>query len=222
MAVGLLWSSPALAEAAESPKDLDAFFRAVTDGRSERVERGLAKHSDWAEAELYLGIRPLYRAAVMGRSEVIRVLIDHGANVDQGTDRGTRPLHAAAQQGHLAIVEMLLSAKAEVSAKDESGQTPLHLACRYKRGRIVSELIRSGADTDWIDSQGRSPLHWAAGLGQLKAVKQLVSEGADINLVDNYGYTPVGLTRTMKRNSFGDIGGFLEAKGGKDLRPKTK
>ena len=43
---------------AQSVGDLDEFFRSVTDGTVEIVREGLRQHPEWANAELFSGIRP--------------------------------------------------------------------------------------------------------------------------------------------------------------------
>ena len=47
----------------------------------------------------------------------------------------------------------------------------------------------------------------------------LVENGAALSPVDKEGYSPLGWARTTKRNSYGDVGGYLESKGGDDIRP---
>lgn len=208
-----------LASAQESV-DLDSFFRAVTDGRAELAAQILRTHPDWVNRELYLGIRPLYRAAVLGRAETVQLLLESGAQVSAPTDRGSHALHAASQNGHLAVVMLLLASKAQVQAQNESGATPLHLAARYKRSKVMRELLKNGADPNIRDKAGRVPLHFAAGLGQVELVQRLVEAGAELDVVDGSGYSPLGWARHNKRNSYGDVGGYLESKGAPDIRPQ--
>lgn len=199
--------------------DLDAFYRAVTDGRGELVGPMLKAHPDWIERELFFGIRPLYRASVLGRSEVAQILMEGGADIAATTARGNQPLHAASQNGHLGIVQMLLARKAPTDMQNQDGSTPLHLAVRQKRLKVIKELLRNGADTNVADKNGRTPLHLAAWLGRLDLVQLLVDSGAELSPLDKAGYSPLGWTRTAKRNSYGDVGGYLESKGAKDVRP---
>ena len=202
--------------------DVDAFYRAVTDGSQEVVAPLLKAHPDWVDRELFFGIRPLYRASVLGRADIAQMLIEAGADVGARTDRGNQPLHAAAQNGYLSVVEILLSHKAPTDQANENGMTALHIAALYKRDRVLKELLRNGADPNIVDKRGRTPLHLAAGLGRLDLVQPLVESGASLSVVDKAGYSPLGWARTAKRNSYGDVGGYLEAKGAKDIRPPEK
>lgn len=215
----LLFVASLQAAWAQSDPDLDLFFRAVTDGRERVVSDLLVTHPDWVERELFLGIKPLYRASVLGRPAVVQVLLENGAKVNESTDRNTSALHAASQNGHQAVVGLLLAYKADPTAFDQDRDTPLHLAVRNKHLKVVSDLLQAGADPNVTNREGRTPLHEAAGLGRLDLVQALVEGGAQLDPVDSYGYTPLGWARTAKRNSFGDVGGYLEAKGATDRRP---
>lgn len=206
---------------AEPNQDLDLFFRAVTDGREQVVTRLLKDHPEWVEREFFLGIRPLYRASVLGRSAVVQVLLENGAKANDLTDRQTSSLHAASRNGHLAVVGMLLAYKADPAAVDQDRDTPLHLAARHKHLKVASELLKGGADPNAVNTLGRTPLHEAAGLGQFELVRVLVEGGAGLDPVDAAGYTPLGWARTAKRNSYGDVGGYLESRGASDVRPAT-
>lgn len=200
--------------------DLDEFFRSVTDGRLEIVREGLTRHPEWANAELFLGIRPVYRASVLGRQEVVELLLQSGADVHATTDRGTHALHAAAQQGHDGIAQLLLSAEAPVDVSNDNGQTPLLLAVRSNRLSTVQLLMAHGADLAWSDKSGRTALHYAAGLGRLEIVRLLVDNGVDPDPVDREGFTPLGLARTWKRNDFEAVDQLLTRRGASDLRPE--
>ena len=56
-----------------------------------------------------------------GRVEVVRVLIEHGADINVGTNRGSTPSHVAAR-GSVEIVRVLLKHGATVDAEDNEGQ----------------------------------------------------------------------------------------------------
>ena len=66
-------------------------------------------------------------AAQNGHLEVVRFLVESGANKDQGTtDDGVTPLYIAAQNGHLEVVRFLVESGAN---KDQgNGATPLFIA----------------------------------------------------------------------------------------------
>ncbi len=206
---------------AQSVGDLDGFFRSVTDGRVTVVKEGLRQHPEWANAELFSGIRPVYRATVLNREEIVVELIAAGADVSAKTDRGTTALHAAAQNGNEKIFDRLLAAGAKPDEANHAGQTPLQLAVRYNHPQLVRKLLEQGVDPNKADAIGRTPLHYGAGMGLLEPVRLLLGKSADLNAVDSEGFTPLGWCRTLRRNDFESVSQLLQAQSAPDLRPES-
>ena len=101
----------------------------------------------------------------MCRGEVVRLLVESGANKDQGkTGDGMTPLHIAAEQGHLEVVRFLVESGAN---KDQGttdyGTTPLCMAAHNGHLDVVRFLVESGANKDQGQTDiGARPLHIAA------------------------------------------------------------
>ena len=72
------------------------------------------------------------RYSVQNQNEVVKVLLDAGADLEARTDFGETPLHVAVRlaviRGTPEVVKMLLDAGANLEARSELGFTPLHLA----------------------------------------------------------------------------------------------
>src|SRR4029078_8045428 len=75
--------------------------------------------------ERVMGDYPLNVAAVFGPVEMVTLLLDAGANLEQPSRDGLRPLHNAAISGHAEIVALLIHMVAAVDAKDKKGRSPL-------------------------------------------------------------------------------------------------
>ena len=71
---------------------------------------------------------PLHFAAYRGCEEVVRTLLEHGANKDQTDNDGDTPLHLAADWGHAEVVRILLQYGADKDQTSNDGDTPLQLA----------------------------------------------------------------------------------------------
>ncbi|MBH16459.1 MAG: hypothetical protein CME30_04160 [Gemmatimonadetes bacterium] len=147
---------------------------------------------------------PLVEATRAADAEVVRKLIEDGADVNQATGDGMTPLHIAAQSGHLRIVELLLGAQAEVDPETRIGShTPLHLASGQAQDVVVKKLLEAGADVDAATSTSSvTALHLAAQVvGGAESVKILLANGADPNVREtSSGQTPLMFAAAKNRS----------------------
>ncbi|KAJ1487137.1 ankyrin repeat-containing domain protein [Baffinella frigidus] len=86
------------------------------------------------------GWTPLHRAAITGRENIVRVLLDHGADVACKDYGDGTPLHGAAEHNFDGVVTMLLDAGADV-AKGIQGSTP--------EDQATSELVKALLRERW-------------------------------------------------------------------------
>ena len=75
-----------------------------------------------------LGCTPLYTASDKGHLEIVRLLVDAGADKDKVTKSGLTPLYVASQRGHLEVVRLLVNAGADKDKATKSRLTPLYIA----------------------------------------------------------------------------------------------
>jgi ankyrin repeat protein len=80
------------------------------------------------------GNSPLSAAVYQDRRDVVKLLIDRGADLNQGDNAGWRPIHLAAANGRLKTARMLLEAGASTNVRTEEAaglrsakKTPLEL-----------------------------------------------------------------------------------------------
>jgi len=74
------------------------------------------------------------------RQQVVRVLLENGADPNSPNAVGYTPLHRAAQEGHLEEVRLLLAYGADPLAKDHSGETVLEMATRHGHAAMAQLL----------------------------------------------------------------------------------
>ena len=87
------------------------------------IRQHIAAGSDLNEKEPAVGSTPLISAAVFGKTEVARALIEAGADVNLKNNEGSTPLHSAAFLCRLEIVEMLLENGADKTLLNNYGST---------------------------------------------------------------------------------------------------
>jgi len=135
---------------------------------------------------------PLHRASGNGRAEVVRILLEHGADPIAQSKRGWAPLHRASDRGHVEVVRLLIGFGAGVSARDDQGWTPLHWASDRGHADVACVLLEHGADATARDEQGWTPLHRASDQGHAELARVLLERGgAEVTARDKYGWTPL-------------------------------
>ncbi|RYP47367.1 hypothetical protein DL769_011319 [Monosporascus sp. CRB-8-3] len=84
---------------------------------------------------------PLHHAAVVGNIAAVRLLLDHGAEVDPTDGQGWTPLHKAVRYGHKEVVEVLLDRGADASARTtKTGLSAPALALEGRNQEILQLL----------------------------------------------------------------------------------
>ena len=123
-------------------------------------------------------------AARHGQTELVRALLEQGADVNAAQGDGMTALHWAAERGHAELAALLIAASGNVEATTRIGHyTPLHLGSRGGHSRIVSTLLEAGADPHAVTTtSGVTPLHLAAAAtAGGRTVAALLEYGADPN-----------------------------------------
>ena len=146
---------------------------------------GQARHKD--------GKTALHLAAESGHLDIVKLLLDCGANVNSRGNFDRAALHLAAESGHLDIVKLLLDCGANVNSRGNFDRTALHLAAESGHLDVVQLLLERGADIDIRAKNGRTALYFAAKSGHLDITKLLLERGADINIRAKSGRTALHL-----------------------------
>ena len=97
-------------------------------------------------AAVYDGLTALHLAAMKGHPEVVKLLLEEGADKD-----------AATVEGHITV----------------GGQKALHLAAEHGCTEVVKLLLEAGADKDAVDLQGKTALDLAIETRHLEVVRLL-------------------------------------------------
>jgi ankyrin repeat protein len=148
------------------------------------------------EVRDHFGFTTLMRAAGRGQARVVRVLLEHGAEVNAKSDPGPdgapallrTPLMLAAMSGDLRTLFLLLRAGADPLAIDRHGYTALHWAAyRAAPSAVIQTLLAQKVPVDARDASERTPLMLAAWQNALPAAEVLVVHRAQVNARDQEG-----------------------------------
>jgi ankyrin repeat protein len=134
---------------------------------------------------------PLHFAAEYGHVEVVKILLEKGANIGAQNQNGYTPLHFAAEYGHVEVVKILLEKGANIEAQNQNAYTTLHFAAEKGNFAVIKILLEKVADIEAKSQNGYTPLHLAAGDGNVEVVKILLEKGANIEAQNLYAYTPL-------------------------------
>eukprot|EP00668_Euglena_longa_P001130 GGOE01001348.1.p1 GENE.GGOE01001348.1~~GGOE01001348.1.p1 ORF type:complete len:602 (+),score=149.54 GGOE01001348.1:92-1897(+) len=129
------------------------------------------------------GYPPLYVAAMNGHRELVELLIQHKADVNEVCCDQSHALLAASQEGHIECVELLVAARADLNLpRDTDGATALYVASESNHLHVVQVLVEASATLDVATTEdGSTPLIVAAQSGHLEVLERLLCAGADAN-----------------------------------------
>ena len=96
---------------------------AVVTGNLEAIRQHIAAGSNINEKDPFGGSSPLISAAVFGKTEIARVLIEAGADINFQNNEGSTALHSAAFFCRPEIVKMLLAKGADKAIKNKYNAT---------------------------------------------------------------------------------------------------
>ena len=165
-------------------------MRATRRADIKRLRSIFARQPKSREATGHMGRRPLHVAVEAGQIDLVRFLIECGANVNGTRERGDTPLFWAPDD---RIAATLIQGGASLHAKDFAGREPIHWAAQFARPDVIRLLLEHGCDVNVCDAKGHTPLHWATGATAfirvcdmtdpkaLDCVQLLVERGADVN-----------------------------------------
>jgi ankyrin repeat protein len=105
------------------------------------IERGSSPDQKDSKGQNYL----LHIATKSGHFDIVKCLIEKGAEINAKDKEEKTTLHWASKEGHLEIVQCLIEKGADVNAKDTLNQTALHFASGEGHLELVQCLLENGA-----------------------------------------------------------------------------
>ena len=116
--------------------DRDMVFEAIESGDTIRLQQYLAGGADINIRKDYgegpplelKAATPLHLAVIIGKTEIIKLLLDNGANVNAKAEDDITPLHIAQLNDDKKIAKLLIENGADINARDKYGLTPMDIA----------------------------------------------------------------------------------------------
>lgn len=138
-------------------------FEACAVGKVERVKSILKRKHKLLNEFAPDGFQPLGLASFFGHVEVVRFLLESGAEVNtlSRNDLKVTPLNSAAAGRHYEIAMLLLERDANPNIRQEGDFVPLHSAAMNGQIEMVKILLQYGADKDLKCLDGKTARDYA-------------------------------------------------------------
>jgi ankyrin repeat protein len=156
----------------------EQLMRAVKSNNAAQVAKLIAEGAEVSRADAG-GDSPLIMAAYKGYTEIVKLLLEAGAEVT-ALDPGMKAtaLHAAAYAGHADAARLLIAHGIDINAQGPyNGYTALHDAIWQNNIDAARVIIESGADLSLRSNQGETPLEMARGRHRAEIVALIEQRG---------------------------------------------
>ena len=152
----------------------------------------------------YINYNSFYGYSFSESVEVVKFLIDNGADVNLKNNGGMTALMSASDVSH-ELIELLIKSGARVNEVDDNGKSALMYAIISSSDiEVVKFLIDNGANVNLKSNDGETALMNAYIRGNKELVELLINSGADVNLIDFNLKDNYGRTKLMEASKIGN------------------
>ncbi|WP_341808229.1 ankyrin repeat domain-containing protein [Wolbachia endosymbiont (group E) of Neria commutata] len=130
----------------------------------------------------------IFVAADDGYENIVKLLIEKGADVNAKNKYGEAILHFAVVEGNLEIVKLLLEHGANINYQGSYNDTVLHEAIKNRHRDITEYLINvEDINLNLQNKEGKTTLHLAVLYGYSEIVRLLVEKKSSLDIQDKFG-----------------------------------
>jgi ankyrin repeat protein len=155
-----------------------------------------------ADPTLNSGSTPLHYASHGMNGDIIKLLVESGAEINFLDQNGQTPLELFRDvkttkfdiQNKINLEYFLLLHGAKSKNQIKEINKSLHKSASNGYINNIKTLLENGADINLLDENGRTPLHNALQYGQIDVVLTLIKRGADLNIITNNGQTALDIS----------------------------
>lgn len=187
------WSPVVTVATTRQPKSSENLHKALRRGDIEMVQSILQTNPHYIDIPDIHGAAPLMSACCLGKKELVKLLLDLGADVEYRNSSGKTSLMEACYRGHLESAKLIVSHGGSWLTRDHSGFSALHYAVDGGHLNVIAHILNEGVPADDVTDvtlSGWTPLLRTASLeGNTAVAKMLIQHGADASRKDKEGKT---------------------------------
>jgi len=135
------------------------------------------------------GDTPLIISCKKGNLNIVKLLVDNGADINKKNKYGDTPLTISCEKGNFDIIKYLVEKGADINLFNSTGTSPLNILCRKSSEnslKIMDYLItKNESCIDKIDKNYNTPLLMSCYFNNKKMIKYLIRY-SNINIQNNY------------------------------------
>ena len=179
----------------------DELMNAVSKGDMKALEKLIKDDTDLNKQ--YDKITPLNLAAARNDKEMVKFLVEKGADINLEDGYGYTPLIIAIKYRNIGLAKNIIDLKPDLNAIcSATGDTPLtYLVNANKYADLCYYMIKNGADINKKNKEGNTPLMIAAASYNYAIVGVLVNMGADYNIKNKEGKTAIDIASARDDSS---------------------
>jgi ankyrin repeat protein len=148
---------------------------------------------------------PLMLASAKGYLNIIKLLLERGADLEVRDSKGMTCILCAAHHGQIPAVYILRHRGADITAKDAAGTGAMQLAASKNHVSMMRVLKSMDLDLQSANYLGLTPLHKASENNCLESIEYLLFEGVNKHPADKNGKTPSTLALEKENDGAGDL-----------------
>lgn len=169
----------------------DLLYDGIIEDNCLKVEKSILKGNNVDKFKNNCLESPLELSVILGRTEILKILINNGGDYRLKDSKGFSLLHIAVIVGKIETINLLLDyispniVTSSCPSSEIFGITPLMIAASSGKTNLTKLLLQNGANPNITDSRGENSLDYATRICNEKIKKEiaqlLLDYGAKIN-----------------------------------------
>ncbi|XP_076456466.1 uncharacterized protein LOC143290823 [Babylonia areolata] len=179
------------------PVSHNMLMNAISSGSADLVRQQITQEPDLINMSGWHRQTALHRACLLGYIDVVRLLLEYGADPNARNNFDETPLHYACKRGLPPVLKCLLERGADVSLVDKMGKGVIHHATEAGNVPTLHLLHLLYPDRHFTcqDNNLQTPLHLAIKAGKLEMFNYLLRKGrSKLKCADRDGNWPIHIS----------------------------